>query len=55
MKMFIPMMFKNIDKIGTKDYLLGYENIAGKYYKQGSVVEDWFNSDLKIEVKKYII
>jgi hypothetical protein len=51
-KVFMPMMIRNIDKIGTKDYLLGYETLVGKYYKQGSRLEEFFDSDLKKEIKK---
>lgn len=51
-KMFFPMMIRNIDKIGTKDYLLGYESLVGKYYKQDSPFEEFFDSDLKKEVSK---
>ena len=46
------MMIRNIDKIGTKDYLLGYESLVGKYYKQDSPFEEFFDSDLKKEVSK---
>mgnify|MGYP000914572911 CR=1 FL=1 len=51
-KVFMPMMVRNIDKIGTEDYLLGYESLVGKYYKQGSPFEEMFDSDLKQELKK---
>ena len=51
-KVFMPMMVRNIDKIGTEDYLLGYESLVGKYYKQGSPFEDMFDSDLKQELSK---
>jgi len=51
-KMFLPMMIRNIDKIGTKDYLLGYESLVGKYYKQDSPFEEFFDSDLKRELSK---
>jgi hypothetical protein len=51
-KMFLPMMIRNIDKIGTEDYLLGYESLVGKYYKQGSPFEEFFDSDLKRELSK---
>jgi hypothetical protein len=51
-KMMLPMMIRNIDKIGTEDYLLGYESLVGKYYKQDSPLEEYFNSDLKREIKK---
>ena len=50
-KMFMPMMIRNIDKIGTEDYLLGYESLVGKYYKQDSPLEEYFDSDLKREIK----
>lgn len=51
-KMFMPMMIRNIDKIGTEEYLLGYESLTGKYYKQDSPIEEFFNSDLKKEKAK---
>lgn len=51
-KTVLPMMIRNIDKIGTTDYLLGFESLVGKYYKQGSPMENLFNSDLKNEVKR---
>lgn len=51
-KMFMPMMIRNIDQIGTTDYLLGYESLVGKYYKQDSPLEEYFDSDLKREKKK---
>jgi len=51
-KMFLPMMVRHIDKIGTEDYLLGYESLLGKYYKQGSPLEDLFDSNLKREKKR---
>jgi predicted HTH domain antitoxin len=50
-KMMVPMMIRNIDKIGTEDYLLGYESLVGKYYKQDSPLEEYFDSDLKKETK----
>lgn len=51
-KMFLPMMIRNIDKVGTTEYLLGYESLVGKYYKQDSPIEEFFESDLKKEIKK---